>query len=78
MNRYPAPDPAHPIETHAKFNADKASEFYQEHQWLGENVAMSLAAELAFAGCLSIAGCSKEHRSASRQLSSTNQVARGL
>ena len=47
MHRYPAPDPAHPIGTHAEFHADKVSEFYQEHPWLGEKVPMSFGEELA-------------------------------
>ena len=47
MHRYPAPDPAHPIGTHAEFHADKVSEFYAEHAWLGERVALSFGHELA-------------------------------
>ena len=60
MHRYPAPDPAHPIGTHAEFHADRVSEFYQEHRWLGENVSMSLAAELAFCRLLVYCGLLEE------------------
>ena len=60
MHRYPAPDPVHPIRTHAAFHADKVSDFYQEHPWLGENVSMSFAAEQAFCRLLVYCGLFEE------------------
>ena len=60
MHRYPAPDPAHLIGIHAEFHADKVSEFYEEHAWLGESVSMALAAELAFCRLLVYCGLLEE------------------
>ena len=60
MNRYPGPDPAAAAGANAHFHADKVSEFYQGHRWLGENVSMSLAAEQAFCRLLVYCGLLEE------------------
>ena len=60
MHRHQAPDPAAAAGANAHFHADKVSEFYQEHRWLGEKVPMSLAAELAFCRLLVYCGLFEE------------------
>ena len=60
MHRHQAPDPAAAAGANAHFHADKVSEFYQEHPWLGEKVPMSLAAELAFCRLLVYCGLLEE------------------
>ena len=60
MNRYPGPDPAAAAGANAHFHADQVSEFYQGHRWLGENVSMSFAAELAFCKLLAYCGLLEE------------------
>ena len=60
MHRHQIADPAAVPVVNAQFHADKVSEFYGEHAWLGENVSMSLAAELAFCRLLAYTGLLEE------------------
>ena len=48
IHRSQVPDLAAAPGVNAHVHAEKVSEFYGEHAWLGEGVSMSLAAELAF------------------------------
>ena len=84
MHRYPAPDPVHPIGTHAEFHADKVSEFYEEHAWLGERVALSFGHELAlyrllrYCGLLEPGGDAVAGMEQRRFLRLKNEMIKGL
>ena len=60
MHRRKAPDPDADPGANAQFHAGTVAEFYQEHSWLGEDVEMSLAAELALCRLLVYCGLLKE------------------
>ena len=60
MHRREAPDPDADPGINAQFHADTVAEFYREHSWLGEDVEMSLAAELALCRLLVYCGLLKE------------------
>ena len=47
MRRHKLPDLAAERGVNANFHADRVTQFYLEHPWLGENVAMTLAVEFA-------------------------------
>ena len=60
MHRYQTPDPAAPVGSHARLHFDRVSEFYLEHQWLGERVRLSYAEELALCRLLAYCGLIRE------------------